>query len=231
VSGACEGAYDAGATDIVVNDAHGAGRNIIPAKLCKGVNLVRGRSGHPYWMMDPLDDTFHAAMMIGYHACGGSPDNPLAHTLSGVLFNYIKINGEYASEFLINTYTAAMHNVPVVLVSGDKGLCDEVSAFNPNIATVAVKNCTGMSTSSLHPDTAIEKIRKSASEVMKGAFSKCMVTLPEHFSVQVKFIRTPMAYKASFYPGAALHPEDPSIVVFETGNYFDVLCFILFITV
>ncbi|MBW2367658.1 MAG: M55 family metallopeptidase, partial [Deltaproteobacteria bacterium] len=225
VAAACEGAHDAGATQILVKDAHGPARSIIPAKLPTGVNLVRGWSGHPYGMMDQLDDTFQAAMMIGYHAGAGSAGNPLAHTFNGTFFNCIKLNGQYASEFLLNTYTAAMLKVPVVFVSGDKGICDEVSTFNHNIATVAVKNCIGNATNSLHPDTAVEKIKAAVTEVLKGEVSKCHVALPDHFSMEVKFAWAPVAYKPSFYPGAALHPKDPSIVTFETDSYFEVLRF------
>ena len=213
----------------MVKDAHHLARNIIPDKLPKDVNLIRGWSGHPYMMMDQLDDSFQAVMMIGYHAGAGSGDNPLAHTLNGGMFNSIKLNGQYASEFLLNTYTAALHKIPVVFVSGDKGLCDEVSEFNSSIATVAVKNCTGNATNNINQKTAVQKIKETVTDVLKGKIEDCLVSLPDHFSMEFKFNRAPMAYKYSFYPGTALHKKDPSIVTLETDNYFEVLRFLLFI--
>ena len=44
---ACEGALAAGATQIVVRDAHGSGRNILQEHLPKQAQLIRGWSGHP----------------------------------------------------------------------------------------------------------------------------------------------------------------------------------------
>jgi len=74
------------------------GRNIIPSKLPEQVRLVRGWSGHPFSMVQELDETFHAVAMIGYHSRGGSDTSPLAHTMSGRLA-HIQINDRFVSEF------------------------------------------------------------------------------------------------------------------------------------
>ena len=41
VAAACEAAFAAGATDIVVKDAHDSGRNILASELPKGVQMIR----------------------------------------------------------------------------------------------------------------------------------------------------------------------------------------------
>jgi D-aminopeptidase len=75
--------------------------------------------------------------MIGYHAPAASDANPLAHTMNlGVT---IKLNGVYASEFLLHAYAAALKNVPVVFISGDAGLCAHVQSFNPPLASAPSK--------------------------------------------------------------------------------------------
>ena len=43
--------------------------------------LIRGWSGRPLGMVQELEASFSAVLMIGYHAKAGSADNPLAHTL------------------------------------------------------------------------------------------------------------------------------------------------------
>ena len=126
VVAACEGALKAGATEIWVKDAHWTGRNIIAARLPHEVKLVRGWSNHPFMMMQELNDTFHAVLLVGYHSGAGHDTNPLAHTFNPDLYS-VQVNEKDASEFLLNAFTASLHRVPVVFVSGDKALCDEVS--------------------------------------------------------------------------------------------------------
>src|SRR5258705_2267272 len=68
----CEGAIAAGATDILIKDAHATGRNIIAARLPDCARLIRGWSGHPLCMVQELDDSFAAVLLLGYHSKAGS---------------------------------------------------------------------------------------------------------------------------------------------------------------
>ncbi len=77
VAAACEGAFAAGATEIRIKDAHDSGRNILQSMLPENTHLIRGWSGHPYSMVQELDDSFDAGMMIGYHSRAGAGGNPL----------------------------------------------------------------------------------------------------------------------------------------------------------
>ena len=66
VLAACDGAIAAGAKDILIKDAHDTGRNILQADLPECARLIRGWSGHPFSMVQELDATFDAAMLLGY---------------------------------------------------------------------------------------------------------------------------------------------------------------------
>ena len=226
VVAACEGALNAGATEIWVKDAHNSARNIIAARLPAQARLVRGWSGHPYMMMDGLDTTFQAALMIGYHSRAGSNANPLSHTMSGSDL-YVKINERYTAEFLINAYTAALENVPVVFVSGDAGLCADAAALIPGITGVAVKQGMGNATINLQPQLAVEKIRAGVQQALQGDLSRCRVALPEHFTVEICYKGHAKAYSASFFPGARLKNENT--ILFESDSYFDVLRLFAFV--
>lgn len=151
VKAACEGANVAGAKEILITDGHGTGRNLNFSSLPTNVKIVRSWNGHPYGMMQEIDNSFDAALMIGYHSYGSSDQNPLSHTLCDDL-SFIKINGEYASEFLINAYTASLVSVPVVFVSGDMGICESINKINPNIKTVGINKGIGDSVVSIHPN-------------------------------------------------------------------------------
>jgi len=226
VAAACEGALNAGATDVWVKDAHGSGRYIIPAKLPREVRLVREWSGHPFAMMQELDETFHAALAIGYHARAGSNGSPLAHTMTEVNMIYIKINEQYASEFMVSAYTAGLVGVPVVFLSGDAAICQEAQALIPGLATVAVKHGVGNTTVNIHPHLAVERIRAGVEAALKADVSKCRVPRPDHFSVEMRYQRHADAYHASFFPDVS--QIGTHAVQFEADDYFEVLRFFKF---
>ena len=226
VSAACESSIQAGADEILVKDAHDSARNILAAQLPTQTRLLRGWSGHPNQMMDGVDSSFQAALLVGYHSRAGSSASPLAHTMTGSDV-YVKINDRYASEFLLNTYTAALVNVPVVFVSGDAGLCEEASGLIPAITTVAVKQGSGDSTNNLHPQLAIDKIRAGVARALAGDLARCRISLPESFSVEIRYKNHTKAYANSFFPGAFL--KDPFAIGFETHDYFEVLRLLAFV--
>ena len=227
VKAACEGAISAGVKEIWIKDAHDTGRNILADELPQMIKLVRGWSEHPFLMVQELDKTFDALLMIGYHSFGSSGSNPLSHTLSSSTLNYIKLNGEYASEFLIHSYVAATMGVPVVFVSGDEGICREANKANINIKTVAVNKGVGNSVISIHPKLTVEKIKESVESILKGDIDKCKIKLPEHFKVKLSFRNHTKAFKASFYPG--MEQISSTNVVFESDDYFEVLRMLLFV--
>ena len=69
---ACHGALAAGASEVVVNDSHGTCRNILSKWLPEQTTLIRGWSGHPHGMVQNIDESFDAALFVGYHARAGS---------------------------------------------------------------------------------------------------------------------------------------------------------------
>lgn len=228
VKAACEGAIKAGANEIWINDAHDSGRNLNPSLFPKNTKIIRGWAGHPFSMVQELDNTFDAVLFTGYHSHGGSNNNPLAHTMNPYDVDYIKINGEYASEFTLHSYAAAYVRVPSVFISGDKGLCEDVRNFNENIRTVAVNEGVGASTISIHPDLAVEKIEREVEEALKGDLSLCKIELPEEFHLEIGYVSHTKAYRFSFYPGAKL--VSPKVISFTSKDYFEVLRTVLFLT-
>jgi len=227
VAAACEGAIEAGASEIIVKDAHASGRNLYAAQLPAEVQIIRGWSGHPQSMMQDLDGSFDAAMMVGYHSAAASGGNPLAHTFHSEKVFRLTINEQRASEFLCNTYTAYLHKVPVVYVSGDKALCAEVSAFNSSIKTTAVTEGIGGSTMSLQPGVAAASIKRDVKAALGQDIQDFKCDLPGSFQVELIFKVHADAYKASHYPGASR--INATTVSFASNDYLAVLTFLLFV--
>ncbi|MCI2056945.1 MAG: M55 family metallopeptidase [Oscillibacter sp.] len=224
VNAACEGAIAAGVKDIVIKDAHEFAQNINPAQLPQCAQVIRGWSQNPFSMMFGLDDTFDGVVLTGYHSGAGLDCTPLAHTVSHPGNMYVKINGQLANEMLINAMTASYVGVPVYCVTGDRGLCEWTKSINPHIHTVAISEGVGFGSVSIHPDLAVERIRKAVEESLAENPEDCMFPLPEDFDVEICFKEHGDAYKWGFYPGA--EQTGPHTVRFYSKDYFAVLTFL-----
>jgi D-amino peptidase len=96
VNAVCEVLIEAGASDILIKDAHDSARNLDPSKLPEKVKIMRGWAKNPLVMMAGLDKSFDGVLFTGYHSAAGTNGNPLSHTMS-LNAEYIKLNGELAS--------------------------------------------------------------------------------------------------------------------------------------
>lgn len=227
VAAVCEGAIAAGATDILVKDGHASGRNIDPALLPEEARVLRGWPRHPYSMMSGLDASFDGVLFVGYHAAAGTDGNPLAHTISSADIAHIRINGEYASEFRMNAYTASMLGVPILFASGDRMLCEEARKLVPGLTAVAVSEGLGSASTSVHPRRAVETLKAEALQALHMDLPSRKLQLPERFQIEVRFKQHARAYSGQFYPGA--RHLDAHTVGFETPDYLEALRFFFFV--
>ncbi len=226
VSAACEGVFAAGAEDVLVKDAHGTARNILPDELYPKARLHRGWTGHPFQMMSGLEmEHFDAVMYTGYHSRAGSGSNNLSHT-KNTRNEIIYLNGYPLSEFRLNSYIAGMLGIPVIFISGDEGICQEARELIPGIRTVATFKGVGGASIAAHPDLSVEAIRHEAEAAYNGDWENCKVPMPESFDVIIRYREQSMAYQKSFYPGAELY-DDKSVRFFHR-DYMEVLKFLTF---
>jgi D-amino peptidase len=224
---AIDGAEAAGATEIVVKDAHDTGRNLLTAMLPETVRLIRAWAGHPLCMVQDLDSTYDAVLMVGYHSAAGSEANSLAHTLSTDAAE-IRLNGVRASEFLVHALASSMLGVPTVFVSGDQGLMADVEAANPAITRCAVKEGRGQSTLSMTPAAACRVIRDGVTAALAGDRAKALLKVPDKTVVEITYNNPNLAYRHSWYPGAS-HVGNRTIR-FESQDYFEILRMLNYVT-
>lgn len=228
VSAACEGAFAAGCEDLLIKDAHDSARNLIPAELPERVSIFRGWGSDIHSMMSGIDASFAGAIFTGYHSSSNTDASPLCHTMN--LDNVsIRINGIQASELVINTFAAALYDVPVLLVTGDLGVCEQAKRLCPAIYTVPVSRGCGNGSISIHPAEAVKRIREKAEMAVADGIAhpeKFAVALPNNFDVEVEFVKHNRARRASFYPG--VKQIGPRTVRFSSDAYYDVLRFFMF---
>lgn len=146
-----------GPVEILVNDSHGDHQNALHTELAPEVVYIQG-SIKPLGMVQGLDDSFDAAVFLGYHAKAGDPDGFLAHTGSGSVKG-LWLNGHEVGEGGMNAAFAGMHGVPVVLVAGDSAATAEAAAQYA-AETVTTKTAETPSSARLvHPTEVHRRLR------------------------------------------------------------------------
>jgi D-amino peptidase len=174
---AIRGAFDGGATDVVVNDSHGSQRNILPEDLDPRARLI-SHSFKRHGMMEGLDSTYDAVFLVGYHAKAGAPRGVFAHTGSGVLHD-LQINGQRVGEGGMNAFMARWYGVPVVLVTGDDVAVEEQKETVPGVRGVVVKRAINTRAVELRP---LVEARREIQQAAKEAVATARKPAPERLA-------------------------------------------------
>ena len=164
---AIDGAFNAGATEVVVRDSHGDKRNLLPSDVGTRARLLRGQSTGPKNMMEGIDKTFDAVVFIGYHARAGTPNAILEHTSNGNVIDF-SVNGVSLPEGGYNAIVAGLSGVPVVFAAGDKALVDQLHTLIGPIEAVAVKEEINDAVISLSPEHARARIRSGVEAAVRN---------------------------------------------------------------
>ena len=160
VNAAIEAALAAGATEILVSDSHGNGQNLLIEKLPKNVHVVRSWP-RPLMMMQSIDETFDGVICIGYHSSTTNPEGVRAHTMSSANLADVRLNGISVPEAGINAAIAGHFNVPIIMISGDDAVAEEVTTLLGNLETAIVKWAYGFhSAKTMTPAAGLDLIRE-----------------------------------------------------------------------
>ena len=139
VNAAAEGLFAAGVEEIIINDAHGAGRTILSEELISGVKLVQGVN-RPCWLPG-LSPRFDALIQLGMHAMTNTPNGCLAHSMSRRMV--YRVNGAEVGEMEMAAYLCGHLGIPWVFTSGDLHACTESERWVNGIVTAPVKEGLG----------------------------------------------------------------------------------------
>jgi D-amino peptidase len=151
-------AREAGATEIVVADSHGNGENLLIEQFPPDVRIVRSWP-RKLAMMAGLDNTFDAAVFIGYHASTSNPTGVRAHTNSSATLTRVALNGVDMTEGAWNAAVAGHFGVPIVMISGDDAAVAEVRKVIGPIEAAETKRSLGFhSALTLTPQAALDLI-------------------------------------------------------------------------
>ncbi len=197
---AIEGALEAGADEVVVNDSHDGMTNLQLEKLNPEARLISGFV-KPLLMMEGVQEA-DAALFVGYHAKIGTDKGVLSHSFFGGNVNRMKMNGTQVGEPEINAALAGHFGVPVVCLSGGERVCKLVkSSIGEWVNVVSVKKDLSRSAAEcLHPEKSKKLIKEGVEEAL-GNLSNAGVMEPElPVRFELEFFTGQMAEQANICP-------------------------------
>ena len=201
VNAAIAGIRDAGPADIVVCDSHGNGQSVLIDLLPDDVRIVRGFP-RPMEMMQGIDESFAAAVFIGYHASEWTANAVRGHTISSARLLGVKLNGQEVSEGIYNAALAGQFGAPVAFVSGDRLAVTQVQQVAPSAEGAIVKEPYGYhSAVTVTPARGRAMIRDGLKRAMNSIGSLRPYRVNAPIALEVGFKLTIDAERAAFVPG------------------------------
>ncbi len=206
---AVAGAFEAGATLVVVSDSHGGNgmRNIRLDELDPRAELINGSPRH-LGQLECIDEGFDALMMVGYHTRHGR-SGVLSHTMNGQAVADLWVNGRVVGEVGVNAYLAGSFGVPTVLVTGDDLTVAEAQRDCPGCEGAVVKWARGRyAARHLPAQAACETIRAAAAAALGRRQEIPPVTVSAPVTVRLRFKESGSAENATRQLGVSLVDDD-----------------------
>jgi D-amino peptidase len=201
VNAAIAGVRESGPAEIVVCDSHGNGQSVLIDKLPDDVRLVRGFP-RPLEMMQGIDDSFAAAMFVGYHGSEWTAGAVRSHTISSARLLGIRLNGMEVSEGIYNAALAGQFGVPIAFISGDRLAVEQLQQAVPGAVGAIVKEPYGYhSAMSVTPARGQALIKEGAAKAMGALASLRPYRVTAPIQLEVGFKLTIDAERAAFVPG------------------------------
>jgi D-amino peptidase len=189
VNAAIRGAQKAGAEEIVVKDSHGNSKSLLIDELEPGTELVTGHGSGIDGMMEGIDPSFQAAILVGYHGMAGSEGGIMEHTITGGIHG-VWVNGAPCGEVGLSAGVAGKYGVPTVFLSSDRTGCDEMQALIPASTTAQVKEGFGRYMGKvLHPSVTGPLIEAQVEASLRNLHAVQPLTFDGATRMRVEFNR------------------------------------------
>lgn len=169
---AVSGAFDAGASEVVVEENHGVEElcDLLIDEVDERCTVVRGAGRPTATTMAALDSDTGVVLLVGHHARAGSRPGIMAHTVSYQKFAAVRVNGNDCGEGEIFAIRAGELGAAVGLVSGDQVVAEQLTKRVPGIESVIVKQAlSNVSGRVIPPARARRALRKAAERAVARA--------------------------------------------------------------
>lgn len=201
VNAAIAGAFDGGATEVVVADGHGNMSNILIEDLDERATLISGNN-RVMCQLEGLDESFSGLFLVGHHGReGGDERAVINHTLAGVCVTELRVNGVVVGETQLNARVAGQFGVPALFVSGDDAYVKEVQHDLPQVVGAVVKRgIDRYAAELLPPKRAQQIIREQAVLAMKQVGQVSPFVMEGPVTIEVDFKNTAQAHMTTTIP-------------------------------
>ena len=200
VNAAVEGALAGGAKEVVVDDGHWRGFNLIFEELHPGARYLMGEA-RPDWLA-ALHEGFQASFFIGCHAMAGTQGAVRDHTMSSSAWHNLWVNGKLMGEIGLWAAIAGHYGVPCELVSGCAKACEEAAALVPGLETVVTKHGLSRYSAVLEPAEKVQAmIRDQAQQALAMTRSTQPYRVAGPVEIKIEFNNTGQADGVSIIAG------------------------------
>ena len=169
---AIEGAFEAGAEEVVVEENHGVEDlcNLVMDEIDPRCRVVRGAGRPGATTMAGLDASIDVVILVGHHARAGSFPGIMAHTISYGRFKAVRVNGNDCGESEMFAIRAGELGVPVGLICGDQVVIEQLRKRVPQAGAVEVKRAFAIQSGDVIPPArTAPMIREAASRAVDRA--------------------------------------------------------------
>lgn len=210
---AIDGAFEAGAKEVLVNDAHWSSLNIIYEKLDARAEIIRGASNKRLSMVEHVEG-YDGALFIGLHAKVGHSHGVANETMIGPEMYEMRMNGMPVGELELNAALAGYFDVPVLMVSGDDCLAKEAKQSLGNIETAIVKYAIDRWTARcLSLENAHKEIKNKASQAVHRIKEIKPYTIYGQVELEIEWTSTAACKRASLVPRSYM--KSPRIIAYK----------------
>jgi D-amino peptidase len=211
VNAAVRGALAAGATEVVVVDCHGAGKDytfnsLIPELIHPGCEWVAHHAWGRYTEL--LEQGCDACLLVGMHARAHTPDGVMCHTISTTSWQSVWFNDDCVGEVGINAAVCGAYGCPVLLVTGDTATCRESrELLGEGLTTVEVKRgLTRYSARQIPPVRARQMIEDGARRALSNLKAVKPYVPASPVTVRIELGTVEAALRFTGREGVEIHP-------------------------
>jgi D-amino peptidase len=189
VNAAAAGAFEGGASEVVIWDGHDSSRSLSIDEIHPRARLIQGPVTPPdYYLAEKLYD---GIMFVGQHPMAGTKGGVLAHSESFSVQN-IFLNGRPVGEIGEIAAIAGYFDIPLIMLAGDEAACQELLAIQPKAETVAVKRLVGRS-------STLSLSHAEARALIQAAASRAVTRIREFAAWKIE---GPVEVKIEYFPQA-----------------------------